>query len=329
MIRNHPLFAFLALSCGHLVAAPPTPNITGAHRPGDHLFLDTGTVKVGLDRAKGASITWLSWAAHPRNIVNHADPGRLVQQSYYAGRSLDRKADGQNPSWSPWPWNPIQGGGVGSWARVTQLKRLDDGTVFGETIPKLWDMPDEEAEAVLRQWSALEPDMPNVVALRCEFVSRRQENDRWGAARPSPQEIPACYFSRKFDRFRSYVGDGKWREETQPPGPPWGKAEPPRKAMACFDPNGQGVAIFSPAATQPWNFGPHGAGASDDPAVGPCVHIAPLDRVSMGPRTTYRYRYWLIVGTETQIAARLESLWQQYAAEKAEIITPKTPSAAP
>ena len=114
-------------------------------------MLDNGTVKVGLNRTKGASITWLSWTTHAKNIVNHADPGRLVQQSYYAGRVLDRKAEGQSAAWSPWSWNPIQGGGVGSWARVTKLERLDDSTLFGETIPKLWDMPDEEAAAIMRQ----------------------------------------------------------------------------------------------------------------------------------------------------------------------------------
>jgi arylsulfatase A-like enzyme len=58
-------------------------------------------------------------------MVNSADPGRLIQQSYYAGKRLDRKADGQSKSWSPWTWNPIQGGGVSSWARVNDFKRLD------------------------------------------------------------------------------------------------------------------------------------------------------------------------------------------------------------
>ena len=184
-------------------------------------------------------------------------------------------------------------------------------------------MPDEEAAAVMRQWTAFEPDMPNVVVVRCEFVSQRAEEDRWGPARLSPQEIPACYFTRKFDRYRSYLGDGQRRDETQPPGPPWGKAEPPRKAMACFAADGQGVAVFSPAATQPWNFGPHGAGASDDPAAGPCVHIAPIDRVHLGPRSTYGYRYWLVIGAEAQIAIRLDALWKKYAEEKARIINPE------
>lgn len=311
------IFTALALLCGPLIAAS---NVTSTNRVEDHLFLDNGTVKIGLNRTKGASITWLSWAAHPKNIVNHSDPGRLVQQSYYAGRSLDRKADGQSSSWSPWPWNPIQGGGIGSWARVTELKQIADGTLFGETIPKLWDMPDEEAAAVMRQWTAFEPGMPEVVVVRCEFVSMRAENDRWGTTKLSQQEVPACYFTRAFSRFRSYLGAGQWRDETQPPGPPWGKAEPPRKAMACFAAGGQGVAIFSPAATQPWNFGPHGGGDSDESAAGPCVHVAPIDRVQMGPRSTYRFRYWLIVGTESQIAARLDALWGKYANEKVELM---------
>jgi hypothetical protein len=286
-------------------------------RAEDLLRLDNGTVAVGIDRAKGAAITWISWEGYPKNAVNSADPGRLIQQSYYAGQRLDRQSEGQSKAWSPWSWNPIQGGGIGSWARVTEFKRLDDQTLYAETIPKLWDMPSEEAAAVMRQWTAFEAE--NVIVVRCEVVCQRAAGDRWGPARLSPQEVPACYFTRNFGVFKSYLGDGSWREESQPPGPPWGKAQPPRKALACFTADGQGIAVFSPAATQPWNFGPHGRGATDDPAAGPCVHIAPIDRVNLGPRSTYRYRYWLVVGTEAELAIRLDQLHQKYAGERAEL----------
>ena len=77
--------------------------------------------------------------------------------------------------------------------------------------------------------------------------------------------------------------------------------------------------MFSPAATEPWNFGPHGGGDSADPAAGPCVHVAPIDRVPLGPRAVYRYRYWLVVGTEAVIAARLDALWARHAGERAEL----------
>ena len=294
----------------------------------DLLTIDSASVKVGIDREKGGAITWLSSDTYRNNIVNIADPGRLIQQSYYAGRSLDRTSDGQSKSWSPWPWNPIQGGGVGSsgntgtWARVTVFEKRDNG-LYSETIPKLWDMADEEADAVMRQWTTLEPGMDGVICVQCEFQAMRQEGDRWGDARMSPQEVPACYFTRNFSTVRSYLGDSKWREEHQPPGPPWGQAQPPQKAMAMFEVAGQGVAIFSPTSTQSWNFGPHGGGLSDDPAAGPCMHVAPIDRILLGYRSIYRYRYWLVVGNETEIAARLESLWKQYASETSQLLAPQ------
>jgi hypothetical protein len=284
------------------------------------LQIDNGVVKVGIDRKKGASITWLSWAGYPKNMVNSADPGRLIQQSYYAGRSLNRQADGQSKSWSPWTWNPIQGGGIGSWARVNEFKRIGDDTLFGETVPKLWDMPNEEAGAIMRQWTGFESGMSNVVVVRCEFIAQRELNDRWGPAALRPQEIPACYFTRNFQRFKSYLGEGKWRDETQKPGPPWGKAQPPLNAMACFAQNGQGVAVFSPAATRHWNFGPHAGGRSPDPAAGPCVHMAPITRVNLGPQTTLRYRYWLVVGDREQLATRLDALIEKYSTEGVELV---------
>ncbi len=291
-------------------------------RSEDLLLLDNGTMKIGINRLMGASITWLSWQDYPKNMVNSADPGRLIQQSYYAGKRLNRQADGQSKSWSPWTWNPIQGGGVSSWARVNVFKELDSHTLYAETVPKLWDMPNEEATALMRQWTRFEPNMPNGVVVRCELVCQRDENDRWGPAALRPQEVPACYFTRNFNTVKSYLGDGQWRVETQSPGPPWGKAHPPGKAMALFNAAGQGVAVFSPSATQNWNYGPHGYGLSDDPAAGPCMHVAPIDRVLLGPRSTYCYRYWLVVGDEVKLANSLDGLWKKYVTERAELINP-------
>ncbi len=294
---------------------PPQPEPTGLVR------IQNGIVTVGVHRGMGGSISWLSWTEHPQNVVNHSDPGRLIQQSYYAGRPLDRRSEGQSPHWSPWPWNPIQGGGFGSWAHAKILQRMGDGSLFGETAPKLWDMPNETAAAIMRQWTGFEPALSNTVVVRCEFIAlRNPTNDRWGVARASPQEIPACYFTREFDRVRSYLGDGQWRDEIVSPGPPWRRASPPRNAMAVFNADGRGIAVFSPAATQPWNYGVHGPPQPSAPEAGPCVHLAPIDRaLMMGPRFVYRYRYWLVVGTAAEVAASLDHLLARHANERADV----------
>jgi hypothetical protein len=280
--------------------------------------LDNGTASIGIDRAKGGSITWLSWHDHPENVVNIHDPGRLIQQSYYAGQSIDRTAQGQHKSWSPWPWNPIQGGGVGSWARVTKLQHKKE-EIFCETVPKLWDMPNEEAAAVMRQWTAFEPGMPDVIVVRCEFGSLRRPGDPWGdKPRPLHQEIPACYFTRSFGNVKSYLGDGKWQDHAPPLGPPWDRVKPPHNVVACLNAGGEGVAIFSPAATEPWNYGPVGKGKSDDPRSSSCVHVAPLVTIPLEPRCRLGYRYWLVVGKTESLVPRLDALIAKYGNERVE-----------
>jgi arylsulfatase A-like enzyme len=290
----------------------------------NRLSIGDGKIKVGIDRDKGGAISWLSSSGYPKNMVNIADPGRLIQQSYYAGQRIDRTADGQRKSWSPWAWNPVQGGGVGAaggsgtWAVATKFERRAE-TLYSETVPKLWDMVDEDADALMRQWTALQPQMTGVVVVQCEIETARKPNDRWATALNNPQEIPACYFTRNFSDIRSYLGNGKWKQEIHSPGPPWGKTTPPMKAMALFERGGQGVAIFSPAAKSHWNFGPHAGGQSSDPAAGPCMHIAPIDRAALKHRSTYRYRYWLVVGSEPEIAERLDSLRKLAWNEKSEL----------
>src|SRR5690606_28067706 len=87
---------------------------------------------------------------------------------------------------------------------------------------------------------------------------------------------------------------------------------PPRKAMACLDADGRGIAIYSPASGEHWNFGPHGGGNSADPTAGPCVHVAPTATVTLGRRSVLEYRYWLVMGTREEISASLDALAREH-----------------
>ena len=64
--------------------------------------------------------------------------------------------------------------------------------------------------------------------------------------------------------------------------------------------------------------------AETRPPPGPCMHLAPLDRVMLGPDSIYRFRYWLIVGDEASIAMRLDSLIQKHSREKAVLTQPRS-----
>ena len=85
--------------------------------------LDNGNVKVGVSRNYGGTIVWLSTSGGI-NLVNNADKGRQIQQSYYAGHSIT--GPNQCSNWSPWPWNPIianvfyRAGIIEQWGKGTQ-----------------------------------------------------------------------------------------------------------------------------------------------------------------------------------------------------------------
>ncbi len=302
------------------VANPkPAAKATSAKETPSKLeMIDNGTIGVGIDANKGGAISWLSSADHPSNMVNLADAGRLIQQSYYAGKILDRKQDGQHASWSPWAWNPIQGGGVGCWAKATRCENRD-GVLFSETTPKLWDMNNEDAQAVMRQWVSFEKDIDNAVVVRCQLQSLRDENDRWSSAAVRPQEVPACYFVRSFSRIETFLGKGKWERLNVRPGPPWTKVEPKLNALAMFDAQGNGVALFSPTATEHWNCGPHAQRKFDTPTSKPCMHLAPITKVLLPNRSTYEYRYWLMVGDRASLEISFAKLVALYSNERAKL----------
>ena len=67
-------------------------------------FLDNGTIRVGVDKSRGACIGFFGETGTERNVLNHYDHGRFIQQSYYGD------PDGSDWNGKPWRYNPIQGG---------------------------------------------------------------------------------------------------------------------------------------------------------------------------------------------------------------------------
>lgn len=100
-------------SIGLMLPLTAATAATSAAEP-EILLAKNQVAKVAVDRTMGAAITWLSWKAYAHNSVNIHDPGRLIQQSYYAGKSLDHAR--LTPRATRWVFCPPS---VGSALRVT------------------------------------------------------------------------------------------------------------------------------------------------------------------------------------------------------------------
>jgi hypothetical protein len=94
------------------------------------LSIENSRVTVKIASHCGGAITWISQKRGP-NLVNTYDVGRLIQQSYYAGAALDLRNLGQSPSWSPWPWNPIQGGSFKGSPSIVEEFTSKNGVLYG------------------------------------------------------------------------------------------------------------------------------------------------------------------------------------------------------
>jgi len=300
-----------------------TPALTDATNPTSEVgstetpYLDNGTLRLGAPIREGSSFDFLA-PSGGGNLVNLHDQGRLIQQSYYAGPSLDRIADGQSPSWSPWPWNPIQGGDAsGKQAQVLEVSVAEFGNAFfTRTIPLLWDMTTgEKGLAWMDQWNQFEPGMPNVIRVTCRLTCFRDPADVWGATTPRHQELPAVYLIRSLSKTVTYQGANPWThdttEEVATPGPPWGKYYPTEGWVAMVDPaTGVGVGLYSPIGTTQWNVGATGS-PPGSPTSSATMHMAPLRTMRLDRDSLMVYRYWIIYGDLATIRSRVYELRNQ------------------
>jgi|GEM_PF-283608 len=304
------------------------PNATGGGSPTaivgstEDPTLDNGVLKLIAPTSEGASFDFLS-ANGGENLLNNHDQGRLIQQSYYAGASLDRTAVGQSNSWSPWSWNPIQGGDASEkLAQVVEVGTSDFGKgFFSRTIPLLWDMTTgEKGKAWMDQWNQFEPGMSNVIRVTCRLTCFRDADDVWGGAVNRHQELPAVYLIRKLNKTVTYQGANPWTNDTaeivsaEPTtsGFIWRKYYPSEGWIAMVNPTTDtGVGIYRPIGTTLWNVGSTGK-APGTANSSQTMHMAPIRTMKLDRDSIMVYRYWIIFGTPATIRSRVYELHNRY-----------------
>ena len=271
--------------------------------------IDNGTLLLKLDLTRGGAISYLSLSGSTRSIVNIADEGRYIQQSYYAGRSVDRKSEGQSPSWSPWAWNPIQvGDAYRNRAKILDFQK-NGNTLYVKCTPMLWDMNNMPAEAEIEQWTTLSG---NVLTVRNRLTCHRTDNI-YAEGILDDQELPAVYPISALKNLYTYFGNlpftngilsnpvtvnlssgfwGRYVDDTVTEN--W---------MAYVDDNKWGIGVYNPICT---NFI---AGMSGQPGgeatSGATSYIAPVKKEILNKNSVYEYEYYLIVGTLDEIRTKI------------------------
>lgn len=274
--------------------------------------LDNGMLNVKLDLTRGGAIFYISKSGETRNIVNVHDEGRYIQQSFYAGKSLNRVAEGQSPSWSPWRWNPIQVGDVYK-NRAKILEQSSDGkTLYVKCIPMLWDMNNKPAEATMEQWTTLSGI---VIKVRNKFTSYRTDTI-YGENVPCHQELPAVYPISALKNLYSYFGKNPFTGDSMD-NPVvknledgfWGRYNDNKVSehwMAFVDDNHWGMGVYTPIAT---NFlaGMSGSSGyeSNDKSTS---YIAPVKIESFSKNQVFEYDYYIIVGNIDEIRAEIYTI---------------------
>jgi hypothetical protein len=274
------------------------------------LVADNGTLVIKFDLTRGGAISWISLSGSERSLVNIADEGRYIQQSYYAGKSLDRKADGQAPNWSPWPWNPIQvGDAFRNRAKILDFSQTKD-SLYVKCIPMQWDMNNRPAEAEMEQWTKLEG---NLLKIRNRLTIHRTDNI-YGDSIVCDQELPAVYPVSALKNLVAYLGTSPFTNDTVSKPEVihlesgfWGRYENVSENwMAFVDDNNFGMAVYNPHCTR-FLAGMSGV-PGKEAADGPTSYIAPVKKEMLTKNCVYEYSYCIVVGNLDEMRKKIYEL---------------------
>lgn len=273
----------------------------------DEITANNGTLTVKFDLTRGGAISFISVSGSGRNLVNIHDEGRYIQQSYYAGKELDRKSEGQSPRWSPWSWNPIQAGDdFKNRAKIIDFSQSAE-TLYTKCIPMLWDMNNKPAEAIMEQWAFLSG---NIIKVHNRLTCARTDTI-YGEDILSDQELPALYPISSLYKLYYYAGNNPFSGDTLSSPEVvllssgfWGRyPEVPEHWMAFTDSSNWGMAVYNPLCTH-FIAGMSGkpGGESKD---GSTSYIAPIKKEKFKKNSVYEYDYYVIIGTLKDIREKI------------------------
>ena len=270
-----------------LNAVAASPDSQGKHRNDRWEFLDNGTIRVGVDKSRGACIGFFAASRTERNVLNHYDHGRFIQQSYYGD------PDGSNWNGKPWRYNPIQGG---SWrgkdARVLEFRIDADNGLYAKVEPVHWASGKSCPESIMEQWITLDGPIARV---RCRLTYTGKDH---GTTRS--QEMPAVFVDAVLKHL-VYVEQGKLVRRL--PGWPNESGSTSEDWVAYVNDKDWGIGILTPGTSKFTCYRFQGDGKSG-PLGSACSYVAPIRQLRLQSGQVVEYEFYLTLGSLEEVRHR-------------------------
>ena len=254
---------------------------------GDWVFLDDGQLRLGVKTNSGACIGFLSESKTGRNLLNHHDQGRFVQQSYYGAQ------DGSLWNKQPWRWNPVQGGAWRGEPSTLLTFTNSATTLHAKTQPKHWATGADIPDVTMEEWISLTGRVARI-RFRMTFSGTNSHP-------PAHQELPAVFVENQFPNLAYYKGSSPWTRGEVTRKVPGDKNEYDaldENWAAYLDAQNWGVGVFAPGTSRSTHYhvkGPGGPGGSG------CSYFAPIRTMAITPGMVFEYDVYLTIGTLAEI----------------------------
>jgi len=288
MIVYCPLFFIAALitALAAVAAAKPDDPFT---------YLDNGTLRIGVDQSRGSAIGYFALSHDKRNLLNHHDEGRFIQQSYYG--------DADDSLWvaKPWVYNPVQGGSYKGEKAKTLEFRKSANELYAKVEPLHWANARRCPEAIMQAWITLDGPIAKI-RMRMDYTGETQQ-------RRAHQELPAVFVDYDLPHLMFEL-DGKLVKHAPVD---LGKDMKPENIrydtewIAYVDDKNFGIGIHTPGTKEAVTYRHKGDG-STGPDGSACSYVAPVRTLQLKTGTVVDYEFHLTIGSLDEIRARFEKL---------------------
>lgn len=259
---------------------------TAAEKQNEPYYLDNGMVRIGVDMTGGGSIFYFAQSKTRRNLLNHADKGRFVQQSYYGVK------DGSMWGQKPWNWNPVQGGGSsesGSFPAKVLEKKLEKNAIYIKSRPKHWATGEDIPDATMEEKIELNGKLAHIT-YTFKYTGSITHPSR-------SQELPAVFVDYELPNLVFYRGNSPWQNDTLSSVVPGWPNEPQTMTeewAAYVDDKNWGIGVYVPGTNRMTTYRHKGnlVGGERGEA---CSYFAPIRKFSISPGLVFTYDVFLTI----------------------------------